>query len=57
MQQLRMRLDRLINKLCEIRNTTTLHDDVDFDIAHELAETEVAVEALAQEIDLEVKEL
>ena len=57
MSQLRMRLDRLINKLCEIRNTTTLHDDVDFDIGRELAEAEVAVETLAQEIDSEVKEL
>lgn len=57
MSQLRMRLDRLINKLCEIRNLTTVHDDVDFDIGRELAEAEVAVETLAQEIDSEVKEL
>jgi hypothetical protein len=54
---LRKRLDTQINKLCEIRNTTSQHYDVDFEVNDELAAVEVAIEALAQSVDQEIEDL
>jgi hypothetical protein len=51
-----MRLDRLINKLIEIRNVVTYHD-YDYQIERELADTEQSIETLAQEVDSELKDL
>jgi len=45
------RLDRLIAKLCEIRNRVTLNFDVDYQMERELQAAEEAIEALAQEVE------
>lgn len=55
MSHLRIRLDRLINKLIEIRNTVT-YNDIDFQIERELADAETSIESLAQELDSELKD-
>lgn len=49
------RVDRLISQLGQISNTIRHNPEVEFDIDHLLPIVETSVEALAQEIDDEVK--
>lgn len=55
MRLLQQRLDRLINKLCEIRNEVNQNYDVEFAVETQLHAAEESVEALAQEIDSEIE--
>lgn len=55
MRQHLLQLDTVINKLCMIRNTINENREVEFDIDHLLPIVETSVDALAQEIDEEMK--
>lgn len=54
---LRQRLDKAINKLCDIRNEVAQYHDVDFDIDESLGSVEESIEKLAQEVDQEVQDI
>jgi hypothetical protein len=51
------RLDKVINKLCEVRNELTRNYDVEFELETQLCSVEEAAEGLAQATDEETKDL
>jgi hypothetical protein len=51
------RLDVIINRLGTIRNAIMYNPEVEFQIDHLLPVVEVSINALAEEIDDELKEL
>lgn len=50
------RIDRIIDRMCEIRNTLESNFDVEFGIDHLLTVNETAVTALEVEINRELED-